>query len=125
MLRQFHSSGGKLLGSNRGGLGFEPASDHVEFVVDKVAMGQVFSTLISHVDSHSTDCSTRRHPGAGTMGQIVVDVPRGLSLNLPPPKKLPYILESNPHLVFATFLNEKKLVHASSPHLSFNRPLPV
>jgi hypothetical protein len=24
---------------------------------------------------------------------------------------IPYILESNPHLVFATFLNEKKLVH--------------
>jgi hypothetical protein len=39
---------------------------------------------------------------------------------------LPYILESNPHLVFATFLNEKKkLVRASNPHLSFNRPLPT
>jgi hypothetical protein len=38
---------------------------------------------------------------------------------------IPYILESNPHLVFATFLNEKKLVHASNPHLSFNRPLPT
>jgi hypothetical protein len=24
---------------------------------------------------------------------------------------VPYILESNPHLVFATFLNEKKLLH--------------
>jgi hypothetical protein len=38
---------------------------------------------------------------------------------------LPYILESNPHLVFATFLNEKKLVRASNPYLSFNRPLPT
>jgi hypothetical protein len=38
---------------------------------------------------------------------------------------IPYILESNPHLVFATFLNEKKLIRASNPHLSFNRPLPV
>jgi hypothetical protein len=38
---------------------------------------------------------------------------------------LPYILESNQHLVFATFLNEKKLVRASNPHLSFNRPLPT
>jgi hypothetical protein len=37
----------------------------------------------------------------------------------------PYILESNPHLVFATFLNEKKLVRASNLHLSFNRPLPT
>jgi hypothetical protein len=40
-------------------------------------------------------------------------------------KNLPYFLESNPHLVFATFLNEKKLVRASNPHLSFNRPLPT
>jgi hypothetical protein len=24
-------------------------------------------------------------------------------------KNIPYILESNPHLVFATFLNEKKV----------------
>jgi hypothetical protein len=38
---------------------------------------------------------------------------------------IPHILESNPHLVFATFLNEKKLVRASNPHLSFNRPLPT
>jgi hypothetical protein len=37
---------------------------------------------------------------------------------------LPYILESNPHLVFAT-LNEKKFVRASNLHLSFNRPLPT
>jgi hypothetical protein len=29
------------------------------------------------------------------------------------------------HLVFVTFLNEKKLARASNPHLSFNRPLPV
>jgi hypothetical protein len=39
--------------------------------------------------------------------------------------KKTYILESNPHLVFATFLNKKKLVRASNPHLSFNRPLPT
>jgi hypothetical protein len=37
---------------------------------------------------------------------------------------IPYILESNPHLVFA-FLNEKRLVCASNPHISFNRPLPT
>jgi hypothetical protein len=40
--------------------------------------------------------------------------------------KLTYIFESNLHLVFATFLNEKKKsVRASNPHLSFNRPLPT
>jgi hypothetical protein len=38
---------------------------------------------------------------------------------------LPYILESNPHSVFDDFLNRKKLVHGSNPHLSFNHPLPI
>ena len=49
--------------------------------------------------------------GAAIIGKFAVEVP--------------YILESNPHLVFADFLNEKKLVRASNPHLSFNRPLPT
>jgi hypothetical protein len=47
-----------------------------------------------------------------------------LSLDPPTTIHIPYILESNPHLVFATFL-KKKLVRASNPHLSFNRPLPA
>jgi len=38
---------------------------------------------------------------------------------------IPYILESNPHLVFGDFLNGKKLVSGSNSHLSFNRPLPT
>jgi hypothetical protein len=38
---------------------------------------------------------------------------------------IPYILKSNPHSVFGDFLNEKKLVRGSNPHLSFNRPLPT
>jgi len=38
---------------------------------------------------------------------------------------LPYILESNPHSVFGDFLNRKKLVRGSNPHLSFDRPLPT
>jgi len=38
---------------------------------------------------------------------------------------IPYILESNPHSVFGDFLNGKKLVCDSNPHLSFNRPLPT
>jgi hypothetical protein len=38
---------------------------------------------------------------------------------------LPYILESNAHPVFGDFLNEKKLVRDSIPHLSFNHPLPT
>jgi hypothetical protein len=39
--------------------------------------------------------------------------------------QLPYILESNLHPVFGDFLNEKKLVRESNPHLSFNHPLPM
>ena len=38
---------------------------------------------------------------------------------------IPYILESNPHSAFGDFLNRKKLVRGSNPHLSFNRPLPT
>jgi hypothetical protein len=38
---------------------------------------------------------------------------------------LPYILQSNPHSVFGDFLNGKKLVCDSNPHLFFNRPLPT
>ena len=33
--------------------------------------------------------------------------------------------ESNPHSVFGDFLNGKKLVCDSNPHLSFHRPLPT
>jgi hypothetical protein len=36
---------------------------------------------------------------------------------------LPYIVESNPHSVFGDFLNGKKLVRGSNPHLFFNRTL--
>jgi len=39
--------------------------------------------------------------------------------------EIPYIHESNPHSVFGDFLNGKKLVCGSNPHLSFNHPLPT
>jgi hypothetical protein len=38
---------------------------------------------------------------------------------------IPYILKSNLHSAFGDFLNRKKLVHGSNPHLSFNSPLPT
>jgi len=44
---------------------------------------------------------------------------------LPWCRHIPYILESNPHSVFGDFLNGKKLVCDSNPHLSFNCPLPT
>jgi hypothetical protein len=46
--------------------GLEPRSGHVGFVVDEVALGQVFpSTSVSPANFHSTDCSilTIYHPG--------------------------------------------------------------
>jgi hypothetical protein len=59
--------------------GFEPRSGHVEFVVNKVALGQVFSEF--------SPLPILILPIAGTIGQIVADVPSGLSLTLPPETK--------------------------------------
>jgi hypothetical protein len=47
------------------------------------------STTISLAKSHSTDCSTFiiiHHPGLGTIGQLVADVPSGLCLTAPKEK---------------------------------------
>jgi hypothetical protein len=48
-----------------------------------------------------------------------------ICMTLPRRINVPYILESNPHSGFGDFLNEKKLVRDSKPHLSFNNPLPM
>jgi hypothetical protein len=69
--------------------GFEPRSGHVGFVVGKVALGQVFSEYFDfpcqflfhrllHIHHHLSS-------GAGTIGQLVADVPSGLSLTPPRP----------------------------------------
>jgi hypothetical protein len=67
-------------------LGLEPRPGHVGFVVDKVALGQVFSEHFSF-SCHSFHrlLHTQHHPsfGAGTIGQILVDVPSRLSLTPP------------------------------------------
>jgi hypothetical protein len=48
-----------LLASHRGSPGFEPGSGHLGFVVDKVALGQVFSEYFGFpANLHSTNCST-------------------------------------------------------------------
>jgi hypothetical protein len=52
--------------------GFRPRSGHIGFVVDKAALGQVFSKYSSR---------------SGTIGQIVANVPSGLSLTPPQEKK--------------------------------------
>jgi hypothetical protein len=69
-------------------LGFGPRSSQVGFVVDKVALGQVFSEYFGFPCQFSFHrlFNTHHHlsSGAGTTGQLVSDVPSGLSL--PPPQ---------------------------------------
>jgi hypothetical protein len=70
---------------------FEPRSGHVGFVMDKVAMGQVFSQYFGfpcqfsfHLLLHINHLPS----GAGTTGQLVADVPS--ELNLTPPQETNY-----------------------------------
>jgi hypothetical protein len=66
--------------------GFEPRSGHVGFVVDKVALGQVFSEYFDFPCQCSFHRLLHTHhlsSGAGTIGQLVADVPSGLSLTPP------------------------------------------
>jgi hypothetical protein len=76
--------------------GFEPSSGHVGFVVDKVALGQVFS------DYFSSPCQLSFHrllhihhlsSGAGTISQLLAEVPRGLSLTPPQETKKGEMME--------------------------------
>jgi hypothetical protein len=63
--------------------GFEPRSGHVAFVTDKVALGQVFSEYFGFPCQFSFHRLLHTHhlsSGAGTIGQLVADVPSGLSL---------------------------------------------
>jgi hypothetical protein len=69
--------------------GFEPRSGHVGFVVDKVALGQVFSEYFGFPFQFSFHRLLHIHHlsfGAGTIGQLVADVPSGLSLTQPQEK---------------------------------------
>jgi hypothetical protein len=55
----------------------------VKFVVDKVALGQVFSEYFDFPCQFSFPRLLNIHhlsPGAGTMGQLVADEPTGLTL---------------------------------------------
>jgi hypothetical protein len=60
---------------------------HLGFVVDKVALGQVFSEYFGFPCQFSFHrlLHTHHHPssGSGIIGQLVVDVPNGLSLTPP------------------------------------------
>jgi F420-0:gamma-glutamyl ligase-like protein len=68
---------------------FEPRSGHVGFMLDKVALVQVFSEYFSFHCQFSFHRLPHTHhhlsSAAGTIGQTVADVPRGLSLTPPHP----------------------------------------
>jgi hypothetical protein len=67
--------------------GFDPRLCHMGFVVDKVAMGQVFSEYFGFPCQISFLRLFHTHhllsSGAGKIGQTVADVPNGLSLTPP------------------------------------------
>jgi hypothetical protein len=63
--------------------GFESRWSHVGFVVDKVALGQVFSEYFGfscQLSFHRLLHTHHLSSGAGTIVQLVADVPSGLSL---------------------------------------------
>jgi hypothetical protein len=63
--------------------GFEPRSRHEGFVVDKLALVQVFSEYFSFLCQFSFHRLLHTHHlsfGVGTAGKIMADVPSGLSL---------------------------------------------
>jgi hypothetical protein len=66
--------------------GFMPKSYYVGFVVDKMALGQVFSECVGFSYQFSFQRLLYTHylsSGAGTIGQLVADVSGGLSLTSP------------------------------------------
>jgi hypothetical protein len=65
--------------------GFEPRSGHVGFVMDKLALGQVFSEYFGFPWQFSFRLLHAHHisSGAGTIGQLVADVPSELSVTPP------------------------------------------
>jgi hypothetical protein len=65
---------------------FEPRSGHVGFVVEKVALGQVLSEYFGFPCQFSFHRLLHTHhlsSGAGTIGQLMADVPSGLRLTPP------------------------------------------
>jgi hypothetical protein len=65
----------------------------VEFLVDRVALRQVFSEYVGfscQFSFHRLLHTYRLSSGAGTIGQLVADVPSGLSLTPPQETKKKY-----------------------------------
>jgi hypothetical protein len=65
--------------------GFDPSLVHVVFMVDKVGLGQVFSEYFGFPCQFSFHEMLHTHlsSGAGTIAQLVANLPNGLNLTLP------------------------------------------
>jgi hypothetical protein len=88
--------------------GFDPNSSHVEFVVVKVALRPVFSEYFGFSHQFSFHRLLHTHhlsSGAGTIGQLVADVPSGLILN-PSQEKVTLTLNFNTFFIFPVYLDE-------------------
>jgi hypothetical protein len=82
-----------VAGFTLGRPGFDARLSHAEFVVQKVALGQIFSEYFaSSSNTHSTNFSTFIiiiititfiGEGAGLVRAIATDIPSGLSLTQP------------------------------------------
>jgi hypothetical protein len=77
----------------------------VEFVVDEVALRQVFSEFFSFpchfLFRRLLHTHHRLLPRAGTIGQLVADVPNGLDLTSQHKKKMPKdVAEEHVHSIF-------------------------
>jgi hypothetical protein len=62
-----------------------------DFVMDEVALGQIFSEYVGFPCRFSLHRLLHTHnlsSGGGKIGQIVADVPSGLIVSLTPPKKI-------------------------------------
>jgi hypothetical protein len=89
--------------------GFKPRSFNVEFVVDKVALRQVFSEYfdLSYQFSFHRLFHIHHHlsSGAGTIGQVAADIISGLSLTSPQKikkKKLFHIFRKDSYVILST-----------------------
>jgi hypothetical protein len=86
--------------------GFEPRSSYTAFVVDKVALGHVFSGYLGFPCQFSLHRLLNAHhhlsSGAGTIGQTVGDVPSELSVT--PPQEKPSPLKIKLQLILVLFL---------------------
>jgi hypothetical protein len=90
--------------SHRGGQGSSPGL--VKFVVDKVALGQVFSEYFRLPYQLSFYRLLHTHhlsSGTGTVGRLVADVPSGLSLTSPQETKKLTISNTTVECLFILF----------------------